>query len=110
MCAQEIVEKVPPQSLEAEAAVLGSMLLDRSAISQSIEILDASYFYRESHKKIYSAIIKLYDENKAVDLITLIEELKKTNSLDEVGGPAYITSLASSVPTAANLAHYARIE
>ena len=105
----EMIEKIPPQSMDAEMAVLGSMLLDRDAISHAIEILNASHFYKDAHKKIYSAIIKLHDENKAVDLITLIEELKATNSLDEVGGPAYITGLASSVPTAANLVHYAKI-
>lgn len=109
MNAQEMIDKIPPQSVEAEMAVLGSMLLDREAISQAIELLGVSYFYKESHKKIYSAIVKLYDETKAVDLITLMDELKKTNSLDEVGGPAYITNLTSSVPTAANIIHYAKI-
>src|SRR3989338_8112574 len=109
--AQDITEKIPPQSIEAEIAVLGSMLLDHDALGQAIELLEeGSCFYKDAHKKIYSAIIKLYDENKAVDLITLIEELKKINALDEVGGPAYITNLASSVPTAANLVHYAKIE
>lgn len=108
--AQEITEKIPPQSIEAEIAVLGSMLLDREALGQAVELLkEGASFYKDSHKKIYSAIMKLYDENKAVDLITLIEELKKINALDEVGGPAYITNLASSVPTAANLAYYAKI-
>ena len=109
MCAQEMIEKIPPQNIEAEMAVLGSMLLDHEAISQAIELLSTDCFYRESHKKIYSAVIKLFDENKGVDIITLIEELKKTNSLDEVGGPAYITSLTSYVPTSANLIHYANI-
>jgi len=109
MCAQEMIEKIPPQNIEAEMAVLGSMLLDHDAISQAIELLSTDCFYRESHKKIYSAVIKLFDENKGVDIITLIEELKKTNSLDEVGGPAYITSLTSYVPTSANLIHYAKI-
>ncbi len=107
--AQEIIEKIPPQSLEAEAAVLGSMLLDHDAIGQAIELLNASHFYKEAHKKIFSAIIKLFDENNAVDLITVIEELRKTSSLDEVGGPAYITGLASGVPTSANIVHYTKI-
>lgn len=109
MTAQESIEKIPPQSIEAEVAVLGSMLLDREAISLAIEQLGPSYFYKDSHKKIYSAIIKLFDESRGVDLVTLIEELKKTNSLDEVGGPSYITALASSVPTSANFIHYAKI-
>ncbi|MFA6078718.1 MAG: replicative DNA helicase [Candidatus Omnitrophota bacterium] len=106
---QESVEKLQPQNLEAETAVLGSMLLDREAISYAIEILDPSFFYKDSNKKIYSAMTKLYDDNKAVDLITLMEELRKTNSLDEVGGPSAITAIASSVPTAANITHYAKI-
>lgn len=109
MAAQDIIEKIPPHSIEAETAVLGSMLLDREVISHAIELLASAYFYKDAHKKIYSAIIKLFDDNKGVDLITLIEELKKTGSLDEVGGPAYIASLASSVPTAANFIHYAGI-
>lgn len=104
-----MIEKVPPQNLEAETAVLGSMLLDRDAASLAIEMIDSTCFYKDAHKKIYSAIIKLYDDNKAVDLITVVEELKKTNALDEVGGPAYITNIASSVPTAANIAHYIKI-
>lgn len=107
--AQEMIDKIPPQNLEAEMAVLGSMMLDREAIGQAIELLNGSCFYRDANKKIYSAITKLYDENKAVDLITLTEELKKTNSIDEVGGPAYITSVVSSVPTSANIIHYAKI-
>ncbi len=109
MAGQEIIEKLPPQSLEAEMAVLGSMLLDREAIALGIELLNDSCFYKTAHKKIYSAVIKLFDENKAVDLVTVLEELKKTNALDDVGGPAYLTNIASSVPSAANIAHYAKI-
>jgi replicative DNA helicase len=109
MASQDIVEKIPPQSSEAEVAVLGSMLLDPGAISQAIEILDESYFYKDAHRKIYSAIIKLFDSNKPIDIITLTEALRKSGSLDEVGGPAYITNLVSSVPTSANLIHYAKI-
>ena len=109
MASQDSIEKVPPQNLEAEIAVLGSMLLDREVIPEVIEVINENQFYRDAHKKIYSSIIKLYDSNKAVDLITLIEGLRKDGALDEVGGPAYITSLASSVPTAANVVHYSKI-
>lgn len=109
LAAQEMIERVPPQSIEAEIAVLGSMLLDHDAISQAIELLEPACFYKDAHKKIYSAIIKLFDENKAVDLITVVEELKKTNALDDVGGPAYISGIASSVPTAANIIYYIKI-
>ncbi|MDD5422538.1 MAG: replicative DNA helicase [Candidatus Omnitrophota bacterium] len=107
--AQESIEKVPPQNVEAEIAVIGSMLLDHDAISQAVEILNSDYFYKESHRKLYSAMLRLFDENKAVDIITVMEELKKTNSLDDAGGPAYISSLASAVPTTANFVHYAKI-
>ena len=106
---QETVEKLPPQSLEAEMAVLGSMLLDREATALAIEMLNQSYFYKDAHKKIYSAIVKLFDENRAVDLVTVVEELKKNNALDDSGGPSYITSIASGVPTAANIVHYVKI-
>jgi len=107
--AQELIDKIPPQSNEAEMAVLGSMLLDREAISQAIELVDEGCFYRDGHKRIFSAIIKLYDANRAVDIVTLMEELKKGGSLDEVGGPSYIAHLASTVPTAANIVHYAKL-
>ena len=109
MPSQETIEKLPPQSLEAEMAVLGSMLLDREATALAIEMLNQSYFYKDAHKKIYSAIIKIFDENRAVDLITVVEELKRNNALDEVGGPSYITGIASGVPTAANIVHYVKI-
>lgn len=109
MCAQEILEKIPPQNTEAEIAVLGSMLLDREAIAHAVELLTEDSFYKDSHRKIYSAILHLYSENKAVDLITLSEQLKKTSTLDAAGGPAYLATLASSVPTAANIVHYAKI-
>lgn len=107
--AQDSIEKIPPQNIEAEMAVLGSMLLDHEAISQAVEMLGENAFYKESHKKIFSTIIKLFDTNKGVDLVTIVEELRMQSALDEVGGPSYITTLASSVPTAANFRHYAKI-
>ncbi|MFH1836606.1 MAG: replicative DNA helicase [Candidatus Omnitrophota bacterium] len=100
---------MPPQNNEAEAAVLGAMLIDREAISQSIEHLEESAFYSEANKQIFQAIVDLYDNNEAVDIVTLVEALKKNNKLDTVGGPSYITDLANSIPTAANIEHYAKI-
>lgn len=105
----DVIEKVPPHNLEAEIAVLGSMLMGEDAISKAIECLDESCFYRDSHRKIFSGIINLYNTSKAVDIITLIEELKKTEVLNDIGGPSYITSLANSVPTSANVLYYAKI-
>ena len=104
-----MIDKIPPQSIDAEMAVLGSMLLDRETIPQAIETLNEDCFYKDAHRKIYSAIIRLFDENKGVDLVTVMEELKRASSLDDAGGPAYVSGLASSVPTAANFIHYAKI-
>ncbi|MEA3560242.1 MAG: replicative DNA helicase [Candidatus Omnitrophota bacterium] len=104
-----ILEKIPPQNLEAEMSVLGSMLIEEEAISRVVELLNETHFYKESHRKIFSAVINLYESGEAVDLITLTEKLKKDNSLEKIEGAAYLTILVNSVPTAANVVHYARI-
>jgi replicative DNA helicase len=103
------LEKVPPQNLEAEMAVLGSMLMDDNAISVAIELLDRECFYKDAHKKIFESISNLYNANKAVDLVTLTDELKRNEMLDEVGGASCLTALVNSVPTAANVSHYVGI-
>ncbi|MDD5691672.1 MAG: replicative DNA helicase [Candidatus Omnitrophica bacterium] len=104
-----ILDKLPPQNLEAEMAVLGSMLLDEEAVSVAVEKLDAGCFYKDTHRKIFQAISDLFNANKAVDLITLIDALKQDGSLDAVGGASFLTSLANAVPTSANINHYANI-
>jgi replicative DNA helicase len=103
------LDKLPPQNLDAEMAVLGSMLLDEEAVAAATEKLDAACFYKDTHRKIFQAISDLYNANKAVDLITLTEALKKDDSLEAIGGASYLTSLANAVPTAANINHYAGI-
>jgi len=103
------LEKMPPQNLEAEMAVLGSMLIEETAIGYAIEILNSASFYNDSNRKIFESMLKLYTESKAIDMVTLVEELKKTGDLDKVGGSTYITSLTTVVPTAANVRHYAKI-
>lgn len=103
------IEKIPPQSIEAEIAILGSMLIEEEAIAKAIEIIDENAFYKEAHRIIYKTITELFGKNSAADIVTLIEELKKKGQLDEVGGAPYITLLTSSIPTAANIEHYAKI-
>ncbi len=103
------VERVPPQNLEAEMGVLGSMLLDRDAIAQVVEILRPEDFYREAHRIIYSTVLELFERGEPVDLITVTDRLRDQGKLEEVGGAAYITALLNSVPTAANAEYYARI-
>jgi len=104
-----ILEKITPQNLEAEMAVLGSMLIDEDAISVAMEKLNRDFFYRDTHRKIFEAISNLFNASKAVDLITLTDELKRTAILDEIGGVSFLTSLVNSVPTAANINHYVNI-
>ena len=106
---QPALDKIPPQNLEAEMAVLGSMLLDQDAISVACESLSRDSFYKDTHAKIFEAMLDLYNANKAVDLITLTNELKKNGILEEVGGASFLTALANSVPTAANINHYVSI-
>ncbi|MCM8762967.1 MAG: replicative DNA helicase [Candidatus Omnitrophica bacterium] len=107
--AEIILEKIPPQNLEAEMAVLGAMMLDEESMAVAVEMLDRDCFYKEAHRKIFEAAINLYNENKAVDLITISDELKRTGQLDEIGGVSFLTQLVNSVPTTANTQHYAKI-
>ena len=101
--------KLPPQNIEAEQSVLGGILIENDSIHKVMEILAPDDFYREAHRKIYDALIKLLEQDEPADLITLTNELRKNNGLDAVGGASYITSLIDSVVTAANIEYYARI-
>src|SRR5262245_58445880 len=103
------IERLPPQNLEAEQAVLGSMLLEEEAIVQAAELLEESVFYKDGHRKIFTTLVGLYRENTPVDLVTVTEALRKRNLLEEIGGATYLASLTSLVPTAANAEHYCRI-
>jgi len=103
------IDKTLPQSIDAEIAILGSMFIDRDAISIVVQMLEPASFYRDANQKVYSSIVRLYDKNKAVDVLTLVEALKKEGALDAVGGASYIAGLVSSIPTAANVAYYAKI-
>ena len=102
-------DKVPPQNIEAEQSVLGAILLDNDALHEAVELLKAEDFYREAHRKIYQAMTELYSKNEPVDLITLNNYLKGRNELEEVGGVQYLSSLASFVPTSANVKYHSRI-
>ena len=101
--------KLPPQNLEAEQSVLGGVLIENEAVNKVMEILDGDDFYRDAHRKIFNALITLSERDEPADLITLTNELRKTNQLDSVGGASYVVSLIDSVPTAANIEYYAKI-
>ena len=102
-------EKMPPQNTEAEMAVLGSMLIDEEAIPVALAKLQAPAFYHPGHRRIFETIITLFNASKAVDIVTLTEELTSENAIDEVGGASYLAQLTTIVPTAANVEYYIRI-
>ncbi|NLM42921.1 MAG: replicative DNA helicase [Clostridiales bacterium] len=105
----ELIQRIPPNSIEAEQSVLGAMLLDKEAISTASEVLKGDDFYREVHKEIFEAIVDIFNENNPVDLITLTEKLKGRNTLEAVGGITYLTQLMNIVPTTHNIEHYVKI-
>jgi len=102
-------ERTMPHNLDAERAVLGAMLLDNRAIDEVVEIIDHTCFYHTAHIVIYESILALYQTNRAVDLITLSEELTRRGRLESVGGAYYLTSLLDNVATASNVKYYAQI-
>jgi len=104
-----LAQRLPPQSLEAEVSVLGGVLLDKEALNRVLEVMGEGDFYREAHRKVFSAMLDLYERSEPVDLITLAEALKKRDALEQIGGIEYLNSLVNSVGTAANISYYAKI-
>ncbi len=109
MINQPLKDKIPPYNEEAEEATLGALLLDSEALTTVLRYLRPEDFYKTANKKIYQAIINLFNKSEAIDLITVTEELKTNGELESVGGAAYISRLTSIVPTSANVEYYAQI-
>jgi replicative DNA helicase len=103
------IDRLPPQSIEAEQSVLGALLIDRDAVIEVAELLRPEDFYRQAHGTIYAAVIELSERREPVDLVTVSEVLERQGLLDAVGGSAYLTSLINLTPTAVNAVYYARI-
>ena len=103
------VDKIPPHNLDAEKSTLGSMLLDRDAIAKVVEILKPGDFYKQAHAMILEVIHFLFEKGEPVDLVTVTEILRERDQLETIGGASYLTNLVNSVPTAANVEHYAKI-
>ncbi len=103
------LNKIPPQNIEAEAAVLGAVLVNKEAMDKVADTLVDSDFYRNDHQIIYRAILRLYDKRAPIDLVTLTNEIESSKQLEQVGGAAYLAELVNSVPTAMHVAHYAGI-
>lgn len=106
---QLLYDRIPPQNLEAEQAVLGAILLESEALIASMERLKAEDFYSVSHQRIFDAMVALNDDNQPIDLVTLTARLQDLGQMEEVGGVMYLAKLANSVPTAANVEYYAQI-
>ena len=104
-----MIDRVPPQNIEAEQAVLGAMMIDKEAISKATELLRENDFYRQDHRAVYQVIVDLFSKNQAVDMVTVTEALKREGKLEDVGGIQFITYLANAVPTAANITYHAKI-
>ncbi|MBI2461946.1 MAG: replicative DNA helicase [Candidatus Rokubacteria bacterium] len=101
--------RIPPHSLEAERAVLGAILLEQEALPRAVELLTSGEFYKEGHRKIYQAMLALFERNEPVDLLTVQEQLRRQGALEEVGGATTLATLVEEATTAAHFAAYAKI-
>jgi replicative DNA helicase len=104
-----VVGKIPPQAVELEEIILGAIMLESDAIVQVADILKSESFYKEAHQHIYRAILKLSEEHEPIDLMTVMEKLRKLGKLEEIGGPQYLAELTSRVNSAAHIEYHARI-
>ncbi|HHS50553.1 MAG TPA: replicative DNA helicase, partial [candidate division Zixibacteria bacterium] len=102
-------ERMPPQNVEVEMAVLGAMMLEADALDRGLELLEPNVFYRTNHVKVFEAMQRLAEIQCPVDIVTLSEELSRSGELEAVGGRSYLASLMSSVVTAGNLNYHAEI-
>jgi replicative DNA helicase len=101
--------KVPPQAVPLEEAILGAILLEKDALTQVLDVLQHDAFYVDAHQMIYSAFLRLFERSQPIDLLTVMEELKKEGELEAIGGPAYLAELSNKVASAANIEYHARI-
>ncbi len=101
--------KLPPQNIEAEMSVLGSLMLDKEAIIKIANLIRLGDFYRDDHNLIYEAILELYEKNEPIDVLSLANRLEEKKQLEKVGGSSYLASLVNSVPSSSNIVHYAKV-
>jgi replicative DNA helicase len=105
----EVLERLPPQSIDAEKSLLGSLMLDKDAIIKVADFLLPKDFYKKTHQNIYTAILELFEKDEPIDLLAVSNRLKDKNLLEEVGGNAYLTELINFVPTATHVVSYAKM-
>src|SRR3990170_3299525 len=104
-----VIDRLPPQSLEAEQSVLGAILIDRDAVVEVAEFLRPEDFYRQANGRIFRGILDLFERREPIDIVTVAEVLERDGDLDGVGGRAYLAGLTSQTPTAVHAVQYARI-
>ena len=102
-------DKIPPQDIEAEQAVLGAIFLDSDTLIDAMEIVTPRSFYRRSHQIIFQSMIQLSNRGEAIDLVTLKAEIEKSNALEDIGGISYLSELSQSTPSSASVSYYAKI-
>ncbi len=105
----DISDKLPPQNIEAEKSLLGSLMLDKNAITKVADFLQSRDFYKKNHQEIYKATLELFEKGEPVDLLAVSTRLKEKDLLENIGGNSYLTELINLVPTAAHISHYAKI-
>lgn len=101
--------RIPPQNVEAEQSVLGSLMLDKEAVFRIVDFLAPEDFYKSANKTIYQAMLELFEKREPIDILSMTNILKENKALDEIGGSSYLTTLVNSVPTASHIVHYAQI-
>ena len=106
---QDIMGRIPPNSVEAEQSVLGSLIIDKETVPIATELLKSEDFYREDHKEIFEAILDLFESGKPIDIISIKEQLSLRGTLEGTGGIEYLSNMADMVPTTANVRHYSKI-
>lgn len=109
MVQEAFQDRLPPQSIEAEQAVLGSIFLDPETVVGALEFIESKDFYRRGHQLIFQSMLELNNHNEAIDIVTVTNALESKNQLEDIGGMAYLAELAVAVPTAANMEYYAKI-
>ena len=104
-----MIDRLPPQSIEAEQSVLGAVLIDRDAMIEIAEFLKPEDFYRQAHGRIYAAMLDLSERREPIDIVTVSGALERSGDLEPIGGRAYLGTLTNQTPTAVHAAQYARI-
>src|SRR3989344_4272642 len=103
------VSRMPPQQVEAESSLLGSLLLDGSMMDKVADTLGSEDFYKTEHRLIFQAMLSLFEKQKPIDILSVSNALKESKNMEEVGGNSYLTTLVNGVPTASNAGYYAEI-